>query len=164
MVVTSVSSAGIPSSYLPSVAAYHQLHSGQTSCQCCLFSTKLKYWSLLPVLWLCLALSVTLCAMMQQNRTCTIDQATPTKFLIFTLLATVSKCHNSHSWSKHNCGINATPLPTPLLPFHYNLPESAGDHFSLWQGCVLVVDLVFPPGTITNNSENSFQQYRRQPE
>ena len=113
MVVTSVSSAGIPSSYLPSVAAYHQLHSGQTSCQCCLFSTKLKYWSLLPVFWLCLALSVILCAMMQQNRTCTKDQATPTKCLIFTLLATVSKCHNSHSWSKHNCGINATPLPTP---------------------------------------------------
>ena len=132
MVVTSVSSAGIPSSYLPSVAAYHQLHSGQTSCQCCLFSTKLKYWSLLPVLWLCLALSVILCAMMQQNRTCTIDQATPTKFLIFTLLATVSKCHNSHSWSKHNCGINATPLPTPLLPFHYNLPESAAETISVF--------------------------------
>ena len=137
MVVTSVSSAGIPSSYLPSVAAYHQLHSGQTSCQCCLFSTKLKYWSLLPVFWLCLALSVILCAMMQQNRTCTIDQATPTKCLIFTLLAT-SKCHNSHSWSKlwYQCNTSTNP--------HYNLPESAGDHFSLWQGCVLVVDLVSP--------------------
>ena len=72
------------------------------------------------------------CAMMQQNRTCTIDQATPTKCLIFTLLATVSKCHNSHSWSKHNCGINATPLPTPLLPFHYNLPESAAETISVF--------------------------------
>ena len=106
-------------------------------------------------LWL--ALSVTLCAMMQQNRTCTIDQITPTKCLIFTLLAT-SKCHNSHSWSKlwYQCNTSTNP--------HYNLPESAVDHFSLWQGCVLVVLAWFSPGTITNNSENSFQQYRRQPE
>ena len=160
MVVTSVSSAGIPSSYLPSVAAYHQLHSGQPSCQCCLFSTKLKYWSLLPVLWLCLALSVTLYAMMQQNRTCTKDQATPTKCLIFTLLATVSKCHNSHSWSKHNCGINATPLPTTIslqLTWICRRPfqSLAGMCFGRRPGS---------PGTITNNSNNSFQQYRRQPE
>ena len=161
MVVTSVSSAGIPSSYLPSVAAYHQLHSEQTSCQCCLFSTKLKYWSFLPVLWLCLALSITLYAMMQQNRTCTIDQATQTKCLIFTLLAT-SKCHNSHSWSKlwYQCNTSTSP-PAISLQLTW---ICSGDHFSLWQGCVLVVDLVFPPGTITNNSENSFQQYWRQPE
>ena len=133
MVVTSVSSAGIPSSYLPSVAAYHQLHSGQPSCQCCLFSTKLKYWSFLPVLWLCLALSVILCAMMQQNRTCTKDQATPTKcFFLLCSPQSLNVTTVTHDQNTTVASMQHLYQPPCPLPFHYNLPESAAETISVF--------------------------------